>query len=109
METTNDDNESTSSEEEEEIKEDNDDISEGEMADNIHDIMASMDHELLNTTMAESFRKVSKNNGCGLDPVDVDFNLVQNLLDNYKEQLGEATPTSNILTTLGLSIDSYDN
>ena len=39
-----------------------------------------------------------------LQPVDVDFNLVKNLLDSYSSQGGEAGPASNILSSLGVHV-----
>ena len=40
----------------------------------------------------------------GLQPVDVDFNLVQNLLESYESQGGGAGPTSNILHSMGVRV-----
>lgn len=39
-----------------------------------------------------------------LRPVDVDFNLVQNLLESYESQGGGAGPTSNILYSMGVRV-----
>ena len=39
-----------------------------------------------------------------LQPVDVDFNLVHNLLESYSSQMGGAGPTSNILHSMGVAI-----
>ncbi len=46
-----------------------------------------------------------------LQPVDVDFNLVKNLLDSYSSQGGGAGPASNILSSLGVHVpeQSHDN
>ena len=42
--------------------------------------------------------------GEGVQPVDVDFNLVKNLLESYSSQGGVAGPASNILQSLGVHI-----
>lgn len=39
-----------------------------------------------------------------LQPVDVDFNLVQNLLESYESQGGGAGPASNILHSMGVRV-----
>ena len=47
--------------------------------------------------------------GGALQPVDVDFNLIKNLLESYTSQEGGAGPTSNILQSLGVHIPEQDN
>lgn len=50
--------------------------------------------------------------GGALQPVDVDFNLIKNLLESYTSQEGGAGPASNILQSLGIHIpeqDSYES
>ena len=47
--------------------------------------------------------------GGALEPVDVDFNLVKNLLESYTSQEGGAGPASNILQSLGVHIPEQDN
>ena len=42
--------------------------------------------------------------GGALQPVDVDFNLIKNLLESYTSQEGGAGPASNILQSLGIQI-----
>ncbi len=37
-------------------------------------------------------------------PVDVDFNLVQNLISSYEAQQGQAGPTGSLLASLGLRL-----
>ena len=39
-----------------------------------------------------------------MQPVNVDFNLVKNLLDSYSSQAGGAGPASNILSSLGVNL-----
>ena len=43
-----------------------------------------------------------------LQPVDVDFNLVKNLLESYSSQEGVAGPASNILQSLGIHIPEQE-
>lgn len=70
--------------------------------------MHQMDEELSATTIGCSFQKADKREKkvgvADLEPVDVDFNLVQNLLESYSGQVGEAGPASNILQTLGVQL-----
>lgn len=68
-------------------------------------MMQQMDKELANTTMAKSFDQIQQEQqqqGEGLKPVDIDFNLVKNLLESYTSQEGGAGPTSNILQSMGI-------
>lgn len=44
-----------------------------------------------------------------MQPVDVDFNLVKNLLESYTSQEGGAGPASNILQSLGIHIPEQDS
>ena len=46
--------------------------------------------------------------GGALQPVDVDFNLIKNLLESYTSQEGGAGPASNILQSLGVHIPEQD-
>ena len=46
--------------------------------------------------------------GGALQPVDVDFNLVKNLLESYTSQEGGAGPASNILQSLGVHIPDLE-
>lgn len=64
--------------------------------------MEQMDKELASTTMAKSFDRIEQ--GEGLKPVDIDFNLVKNLLESYTSQEGGAGPTSNILQSMGIGM-----
>lgn len=98
LETADETDSETNDEEEEESE-----LSEGEREE-MEETMKQMDKELSETTVGQSFQNISGEDS--LQPVDVDFNLVHNLLDCYKEQTGEATPTSNILQTLGLSFSN---
>ena len=52
----------------------------------------------------DNSEKRSKGHSEELQPVDVDFNLVKNLLDSYTSQGGGAGPASNILSSLGVHI-----
>ena len=68
-------------------------------------VIQQMDEELANTTMAASFDRVEQQQeGEGLQPVDIDFNLVKNLLESYTSQEGGAGPTSNILQSMGIKM-----
>lgn len=74
-------------------------------------LMEEMDKELAGSEMGKTFEreKVSENNDAEeptshMQPVDVDFNLVKNLLDSYSSQEGLAGPASNILQSLGVNI-----
>lgn len=40
----------------------------------------------------------------GLEPVDVDFNTVKNLLESYSQQMGLPGPTSNLLGSMGVNL-----
>jgi hypothetical protein len=64
----------------------------------MNNIMEQMDNELSHTSLGESFKRKEE----GDKPIDIDANLVQNLMKSYTEQIGIATPTSNILNTLGI-------
>lgn len=77
------------------------------------ELMAAMDEELRDTTLAESFvratkavRKESGASDASLDdveefqPVDVDLNTVQNLLQSLKGQTAAAGPAQTLLKTL---------
>ena len=67
--------------------------------------MQQMDKELASTTMAASFDRIGQQQeGEGLKPVDIDFNLVKNLLESYTSQEGGAGPTSNILQSMGIKM-----
>ena len=39
-----------------------------------------------------------------LQPVDVDFNTVKNLLESYNQQMGLPGPTSNLLESMGVRL-----
>ena len=74
------------------------------------EVMKDMDAELNLTEVGRSFAKVSQNevgeveNDETLEPVDIDFNLVSNILESYSTQLGEAGPASNILGSMGIRL-----
>ncbi|KAH9297503.1 hypothetical protein KI387_029185, partial [Taxus chinensis] len=78
--------------------------------------------QLNNTTLAKSFIRTEDSSPVGdknkvqlqtdvqgieddeLMPVDVDFNLVQNLLDSFSSQQGMPGPASNLLGLMGLQL-----
>ncbi|XP_003384550.1 PREDICTED: protein ecdysoneless homolog [Amphimedon queenslandica] len=111
---------------EEDILSDDDIIEEdgGSEGEDIKDLMEEMDRELASTTLSDSFRRApeegeedkEKSNRQGsageedgkenLQPLDIDYNLLSNLIDSYNESLGQATPSSNMLRTLGISLPS---
>ena len=76
----------------------------------MNEIMEQMDNELSQTIIGQTFHKTSNHDDSEVgvaQPLDIDFNLVHNLLDSYNEQMGgAATPTSNILNTLGISLSA---
>ena len=43
------------------------------------------------------------------EPVNVDLNVVQNLLESYNAQQGAAGPASNILGSMGVTLPSLDD
>lgn len=68
-------------------------------------VIQQMDKELASTTMAASFDRIEQQQEReGLQPVDIDFNLVKNLLESYTSQEGGAGPTSNILQSMGIKM-----
>ena len=75
-----------------------------EQEEGLSHVMQQMDQELANTKMAQSFdyAEEQQEQGEGLKPVDIDFNLVKNLLESYTAQEGGAGPTSNILQSMGI-------
>lgn len=114
-------------EDEEDILSDDDIIEEeegGSESEELKDLMEEMDRELANTTLRDSFsrpaeegeedKEKSKREGSAgeedgkenLQPLDIDYNLLSNLIDSYNESLGQATPSSNMLRTLGISLPS---
>lgn len=62
-----------------------------------------MEHELSQTTMAQSFERAPTSQPLAEDelaPVDVNLNLVKNLLTSFVEQRGEPGPSSSMLSQL---------
>lgn len=86
----------------------------GSEGEDIAELMNEMDRELASTTLGQSFARVSGgdddteetkgSDDGGLQPVDIDYNLLHNLIDSYSEGLSQATPTSNVLKTLGIKL-----
>lgn len=99
----------------------------------IKQLMLAMDEELADTTIGQSFEKLSllpaanvpmascaefdeedystddesgetKQTRNGLDQIDVEYNTAKNLLGSFKEQNGRSGPASNILQSLGVRI-----
>ncbi|ORX92838.1 SGT1-domain-containing protein [Basidiobolus meristosporus CBS 931.73] len=75
----------------------------------IEEIMDIMDEELSTTKLGKSFvsADASKQED-DFKPVDVDFNLVQNLLESFKSQQGLPGPVGNILNSMGLNLPRDD-
>ena len=73
--------------------------------------MELMDRELSRTNVGKSFVVDSKEQSPQDDalPVDIDFNLVQSLLESYSSQEGRAGPATNILQTLGINFPRDSN
>ncbi|KAJ1529564.1 hypothetical protein ONE63_006336 [Megalurothrips usitatus] len=82
--------------------------------------MDQMDHELANTTLAQSFEKKVKPGTSQDDdddeddtfddvenfqPVDIDMNALKNILESYQAQLGGAGPASNLLGPMGVHLE----
>ncbi|KAK9761241.1 hypothetical protein K7432_014004 [Basidiobolus ranarum] len=71
----------------------------------IEDIMEFMDEELSTTKLGKSFLASNiTDQENEFKPVDVDFNLVQNLLESFKSQQGLPGPAGNILSSMGLGL-----
>lgn len=80
--------------------------------------MEQMDRELAATTIGSSFK--TKANPSNLDvedeedfddiesfePVDIDVNALKNLAESYKAQLGNHGPTSSLLNSLGVRLNT---
>ncbi|KAF7669098.1 hypothetical protein LDENG_00247740 [Lucifuga dentata] len=84
-----------------------------ETLDSLRRYMDQMDQELMNTNVGQSFIQTkSKEAGLAkggleemeeeIQPLDVDFNLVTNLLESLSSQAGLAGPASNLLQSLGI-------
>lgn len=78
--------------------------------------MEQMDRELAATTIGSSFK--TKANASNLDdeedfddiesfePVDIDVNALKNLAESYKAQLGNHGPTTSLLSSLGVRLNT---
>lgn len=112
-------NEDDNDDDDEDLLTDDDDEEEegeggGSEGEDIAELMNEMDRELASTTLGQSFARVSGgdddteetkgSDDGGLQPVDIDYNLLHNLIDSYSEGLSQATPTSNVLKTLGIKL-----
>ncbi|XP_075993314.1 protein ecdysoneless homolog [Genypterus blacodes] len=121
-----DDDDDDDDEEEEEEKEDGPLGSQGEKeAETLNGLrryMDEMDEELMSTNVGQSFTqtKSKKAGSSGSDslpqqaeqeeteeeiqPLDLDFNLITNLLESLSSQAGLAGPASNLLQSLGIHL-----
>ena len=84
--------------------------SEEEEQEEMVQLMQEMDQQLQGTAVRGTFKAVE--NEADQDeskPVEVDFNLVQNLLESHGAQMGGSGPTSNILHSLGIMIPKDDH
>ncbi|XP_043912028.1 protein ecdysoneless homolog isoform X2 [Protopterus annectens] len=110
---------------------DHSDVASAEALKTFHAYMKEMDMELAVTNIGKSFSKQKQmdakealnplkdgesdseggdNADSELQPVDVDFNLVANLLESYNSQTGLAGPGSNILQSMGVQLpDDHDH
>lgn len=79
----------------------------------MQELMDAMDRELAKTTIGESFVKNNDTEGFedieAFKPVDIDMNALQNILESYKSQLGEAGPSSNMLGPMGIQLHNNEN
>ncbi|XP_039995760.1 protein ecdysoneless homolog [Xiphias gladius] len=125
-----DDDEEEEEEEEEEEKEEGSsghvDMNGKETLDTLRRYMDQMDQELMSTNIGKSFNQTKADLDSGsahlsatgslpreggveeteeeIQPLDVDFNLVTNLLESLSCQDGLAGPASNLLQSLGLHL-----
>uniref|UniRef100_UPI00398F3F00 protein ecdysoneless homolog n=1 Tax=Pristiophorus japonicus TaxID=55135 RepID=UPI00398F3F00 len=97
---------------------------------NIRAYMEQMDLELAGTHIGKSFTKIGGEVGSDrpdaseeaegelgtesggnskIQPVDVDLNLVENLLESYSSQAGLSGPASNILQSMGIRLPDNQN
>uniref|UniRef100_A0A672JLR5 Ecdysoneless homolog (Drosophila) n=1 Tax=Salarias fasciatus TaxID=181472 RepID=A0A672JLR5_SALFA len=76
--------------------------------DSLKSYMDQMDEELMNTNIGQSFSQTvnSENDHAvaAIQPLDVDFNLVSNLMESLSCQAGLAGPASNLLQSLGVHL-----
>uniref|UniRef100_A0A672JLS5 Ecdysoneless homolog (Drosophila) n=1 Tax=Salarias fasciatus TaxID=181472 RepID=A0A672JLS5_SALFA len=76
--------------------------------DSLKSYMDQMDEELMNTNIGQSFSQtVNSENDHEpgeIQPLDVDFNLVSNLMESLSCQAGLAGPASNLLQSLGVHL-----
>ena len=93
---------------EEENSED-DSSEEEEEEEEMVEMIQQMDEELSHSANDGLNDGVMTNEGTNLQPVDIDFNLVHNLLESYSGQEGLSGPASNILNTLGIQLPQKDN
>jgi hypothetical protein len=85
------------------VPEDNDDGDDDDEDDEEIAYAKQMEHELSQTTMAQSFERAPASERSADDemaPVDVNLNLVKNLLTSLVEQRGEPGPSSSLLSQL---------
>ncbi|KAJ3118818.1 hypothetical protein HK098_005829 [Nowakowskiella sp. JEL0407] len=77
---------------------------------NIKDLMTAMDLELSTTSIGQDFEKVEKGEigEEGIEPVNLDLNLVKNLLESFASQNGLPGPASNLLGALNVRIPKLD-
>ena len=91
---------------EEENSEDDLSEEEEEEEEEMVEMIQQMDEELSHSAIDRLNEGVMTNEN--LQPVDIDFNLVQNLLESYSGQEGLSGPASNILSTLGIELPQKD-
>lgn len=84
--------------------------------------MEQMDRELSATTIGSSFKnKPNTDTQChddddedfddieSFEPVDIDVNALKNLAESYKAQYGNHGPTTSLLNTLGMRLNTEQN
>ena len=85
---------------------------EGEQVEEMAELLQLMDSELSHTEVGKTFHQQqypppadSNELGTATEPVNVDLNLVESLVQSYSSQLaGETGPASNLLHSMGLQL-----
>ena len=86
---------------------------EGEQVEEMAELLQLMDTELSHTEVGKTFHQQhqypppadSNELGTATEPVNVDLNLVESLVQSYSSQLaGETGPASNLLHSMGLQL-----
>lgn len=81
-----------------------DDAEEGDSQAEMVELMQQMDSELAYTEVGKTFCTTTADTDKEVEPVDIDLNLVESLLESYSTQAGQPGPASNILHSMGLHL-----